>query len=244
MTVVGSDIPSGQQVKWYAGGVVTTETLTIAAGDVTAKYKAITKKAEYGSVVVTRAGVVVSSVTEKIGSATADATEALGCEGIGFETGILVENDVVTVQYLDIETTPLVQIAACMDVKTSISTDTKEAAVHGQANKLKTIGAISQEAELEEFQYSQAFISTVLGDSITGTPATGMSKLTTKVSGVKKIGCLVGKRYGTGYTTVTYKWFLIGAQCTGVDKEFPTEDFYKDSMKFTVDEYLEVDLVA
>lgn len=239
-TIVGSDIPVGQEVKWYAGATLKTETLTIDAADVTATYKALTKKAEYGSVVATKSGVSLA-VLEMQADGTTAATETTGCGAIKY-TGITA-GDSVTVQYVDIETSPLIQVAACLDVKTSFSADTKSEAIHGQANKLKTVGALEQEAELEEFQYSQDFLALILGDQVTGSPATGLTKLTTKLHGVKKIGCLVGKRYNTA-GAVTYKWFLIGAQATSVDKEFPTEDFYKDSVKFTCDEYLEVDLVV
>lgn len=240
MTVVGSDIASGQEVKWYYGATVVTETLSISSTDVTATYKALGKKAEYGSVVATKNGALLA-VTEETASGAGAATETSGTSTISY-TG-MTNGDSVIVQYIDIETSPLVQIAACMDVKTSFSVDVKTAAVHGQANKLKTIGAIDQEAELEEFQYSQDFLSQVLGEQVADSPASGMNKLSTKVKGVKKLAALVGKRANTA-GTITYKWILFGAQATGIDKEFPTEDFYKDSVKFSVDEYLEVDLVA
>lgn len=240
MTIVGSDIPAGQEVKWYAGATIKTETLTITTTDVTATYKALSKKAEYGSVVATKGGVLLA-VLEKTASGAGAATETSGTNVIGY-TG-MTNGDEVVVQYIDIETSPLVQVAACLDVKTSFSADVKSAAVHGQANKIKRVGALEQEAELEEFQYSQDFLALCIGDQVTDSPAANMNKFTTKAHGVKKIGCLVGKRYDVA-GTVLYKWFLLGCQATSLDKDFPTEDMYKDSIKFSCDEYLEVDLVA
>lgn len=241
MSVVGSDIPTGTQVKWYAGGVVKTESITVLEADVTAGFVALSKKAEYGSVIATVGG-VLKAVSEFIDGDDTAATETTGTGGI-FYTG-MAKDDVIEVQYLDIETTPLMQIATCRDVKSGLSADVKTAAVHGQINKLTTVGAIEQTADLEAFTYDQDFLAMVLGDAISGSPAAGMKKITTKYQGVKKIGCLVGKRYSPGYSGVIFKWFLFGAQATGVDKDFPTEDMYKDSMKFQIDEYLEVSLEA
>lgn len=241
--VVGTDIPAGQEVKWYAGSTVATETKTLAAGDITAGYIALAKKAEYGSVIVTKLGVLVTGITEMQTGGTLAATETSGTNVIKFTSSGLIATDVIAIQYIDIETSALVQIAACLDVKTSFSADVKTEAIHGQANKLIRVGAVEQEAELEEFQYSQDFVALLIGDQLTGNPATGMNKLTTKAHGMKKIGCLVGKRYSTA-GVVLYKWFLIGCQTKEVGKEFPTEEMYKDSMKFSIDEYLEVDLVA
>jgi hypothetical protein len=236
--VIGTDVPAGQEVKWYAGGDQQTDEITVDAADVSNGYVDLTKKAEYGSVFITVNG-VVTACTELQADGSTPATETSGTETISY-TGIVL-SDTVVAYYLNIEDTPLQQIAACADVKTGISVDTKEAAIHGQSNKIKTIGAISQEAELEEFHYNQTFIAMCLGDQVSNSPATGMDKLSTKYRGVKKFGGLVGKRFSAA-GAVLYKWFLFGAQATGVDKEFPTEDFYKDSMKFQIDDYLETDL--
>lgn len=240
MTVVGTDIPQGQEVKWFIGGVQKTETKTVTAGDVTAGYLALAKKAEYGSVIITVNGVVTACL-EKTAAGAAAASETTGTNTISYTN--MTAADEVVMYYLDIETTPLTQVAACKDVKTSISADEKSTAIHGQANKIKVIGAIEQEAELEELHYNQSFIAACIGDQVTGSPATGMSKLTTKYSGMKKIGAMVGKRYNTS-GAITYKWILYGAQVKGIDKDFPTDDMYKDSIKVSVDDYLEIDLEA
>lgn len=236
--VLGSEVPQGQEVKWYAGGLQAAEEITVAAQDVTNGYIDLTKNAEFGSVMITVGG-IVKGCSEFQATSTDPATEASGTKALTY-TGI-AENDVVAAYYLDIETTPLTQVATCQDVKTGISADEKSAAVHGQANKLKTVGAIEQEAELEELHYNQTFVAMNIGDQVTDSPAAGNSKLSTKYNGFKKIGGLVGKRSdSTG--AIIYKWFLFGAQATGLDKEFPTEDFYNDSVKFAVDDYLEVAL--
>jgi len=235
MTVTGSDVPQGQEVRWYAGGEQTSETITVDTTSASDGYITLIETAEYGSVII-RVNGEVTECEELQADGTTAATETDGTETVSY-TGI-AESDVVEAYYLAIGTTPLVQVAACTDVKTTITADTKSASVHGQSNKLKSVGAIEQDAELEEFHYNQDFISKCLGDQVTGT---AMTKLTTRYSGMKKIGCMVGKRRNSD-GEITYKWFMYGAQITEVGKEFPTEDFYKDSMKIALDDYLEVDL--
>lgn len=83
MTVSGSDIPAGPEVKWYAGATLASESLTLAAGDITAGYKALGKKAEYGSVIVSKGGVKVD-FTEVAADGTTAATEANGTHAIKF----------------------------------------------------------------------------------------------------------------------------------------------------------------
>ena len=237
--VVGSDIPVGQLVKWFSGGQIRTQTVTLSAGDVSAGYLALTYKADYGSVVLTVNG-VSKACTEKTALGAAPASEVLGTNSIAYAS--MTAADVAVFYYVDITTGPLAQIGAALDLKTSISADTKVAGIHGQGSKLKVVLANNQDAQLEQFEYNQAFLTLVLGDTLTRTPATGMSKLSTKVTGLKKLPVMVGIQFDASFTTVLYIWYLYGAQLTAIDISYPAEDMYKDSMKFLVDNYLEVDL--
>ncbi|WP_292366075.1 MULTISPECIES: hypothetical protein [unclassified Methanoculleus] len=236
--ITGSDVPRGQEVKWYAGGVATTETITVAAAAVTAGGFALTGTAEYGSVVATVNG-TPTAIIEYLTSSATPATEAGGCDFVGY-TGI-TEGDVVVLYYIDVGATTLTQVAACLDVKFSASADTKTAAVHGQANKLNSVGAVENTADLSEFYYNQTFVAMCIGDQVTGSPAAEKKTFTTRFTGVRKIGALVGKRANAA-GTIVYKWFIVGARATGLDSEFPTEDNYKRSMRFQADYLTEVDL--
>lgn len=239
--VVGSDIARGQEVKWYVGGVATTETITIVAGDVTANGHALAGKAEYGSVIGTVDGVITPMI-ECLADKTTMATEVGGCSFVTY-AGI-TEGDVLVVYYIAVGVTALTHVASCQDVKCTSKADTKKAAVQGQPNKISTVGAVENTADLGELYYNQAFVGACLGDIISGSPTTGMSKWTNKTSGMHKIGALVGKRIVAATGVVLYKWFLTGAQANEVDGDFPTEDFYKRSMKFDVDYWTEANLVA
>lgn len=235
--IVSTDIPRGPEVKWYAGGVHTKETITVAALDVSNGYIALTGKAEFGSLIGTVNG-TPTALTE-FSAADTPATETAGTTTF-FYTGA-AESDVVEVYYVDIATSTLLHVASCLDVKSSISADVKKAAIHGQATKIQAVGAIEHTCELEEYHYSQDFVNLVVGNQMVGTPATGNKKLTTRYTGFKVIGCLVGKRYDAA-NNVTYKWFMNNVAFNGLDKEFPTEDFYKDSVKASYDWLLETDL--
>lgn len=236
--ITGTDVPQGLEVKWYAGGVATNESHTVTSEEATALGFALAGTAEYGSVVATVNGTPTAIVEYKTNKDT-PATEAGGCDFVGY-TGI-AENDVVELFYIATDATALKQVAACLDVKFSASADTKQAAVHGQVNKLNSVGAVTNTADMSEFYYNQDFVTMCIGDQVADSPAVGKKTFTTKFTGVRKIGALVGKRYNaTG--TVVYKWIIVGAQATGVDSDFPTEDRYKRSMKFQADYLTEVDL--
>lgn len=227
-------------MKWYAGGVAATETKTIASGDVTANGVALAGKADYGSVIGTVNG-VATPIVECLTDKTAMASETGGCSFVTY-AGITA-TDVLVVYYISIGVTALTHVASCQDVKCTSKADVKKAAVHGQANKLSTVGSVESSADMAELYYNQAFVALCLGDIISGSPTTGMTKWTNKTSGMHKIGALVGKRINSA-GTVIYKWFLTGAQANEVSGDFPTEDFYKRSMKFDVDYWAEANLVA
>lgn len=242
--IVGSDIPQGNEVRWYAGGAAVTETHTVTAGEVSAAGFALSTSAvaEYGSVVGTVDGVFTAILEKKTNKDTA-ATEATGCDFVGY-TGI-TEGDVVVLRYVDTHTTALTHIASCQDVGCDSSAEKKTAAIHGQANKITSIGAVENTATLTELEYSLAFVAACQGNYVSGTPIAGatVGKWTNAFTGMNKIGALVGKRVNSA-GTVTEKWFLIGCQAEKQSAKFPTNDFYSKDFSFAVDYFTTADLTA
>lgn len=237
--IVGSDIPTGDEVKWYIGGgeatQITAEELTPdASGNIT-----LAHKAEFGSVFVVDADDDPTMDITELQTDLSAATEASGCEKVGCNAD--ASGNTVYAYYVDI-TAALTQVAACKDVKTSMSVDEKEEAVHGQVTKLKKVGATSRTADLEELDYNDDFIAAIFGDQKADSPATGNKKWTDNFTGVKKISLLVGKRTVSG--TLKKKYFLIGCQATKLDQDFPTEDYYAKSFSFLVDYMMSVDLTT
>jgi len=232
--IVGTDIPTGDEVKWYHGGVqITNEELTEIAGVIE-----LSKTAEFGSVFVLKEdGTKSDQMLELAANGTDPATEANGTEKVQTSA---VGTDKMYAYYVDIETSALVQVGACKDVKTSMSVDTKEEAVHGQVTKLKKVGATSRTADLEELDYNDDFISAIFGDQAADTPALGDKKWTDNFTGVKKIAVLVGKQLQNA--VLKKKYFLIGCQATKLDQDFPTEDYYAKSFSFLVDYMMSVEI--
>ena len=233
-TIVGSDIPTGDEVKWYMGGAEATmmqEVLTIAAGDI-----ALTKKAEFGSVFVVDADGSPTVTMLELDGASASATQASGTENVTVGgTGD------VTAYYVDIATTPLVQVMACKDVSSNLSIDTKETEVHGQTQKLQKTGAATRTASLEEVDYNDTLVGAIFGDLISDSPVTGDKKWTDNFTASKKISALIGMQYQSG--VLIKKWYLMGCQVTKIDSSFPTADFYTKSMDFLVDYMVSTTLV-
>ena len=225
--IVGTDIPTGDEVKWYQGGVqITNEELTEVAGIID-----LSKTAEYGSVFVLKAdGSKADQMLEFKADGVTPATEADGTEKVQTSAAGTAK---MYAYYVDIETSALVQVAACKDVKTSMSVDSKEEAVHGQVTKLKKVGATSRTADLEELDYNDDFIAAIFGDQAADSPAAGDKKWTDNFTGVKKIAVLVGKQLQSA--VLKKKYFLIGCQATKLDQDFPTEDYYAKSFSFMVD---------
>jgi hypothetical protein len=238
MTVVGSDVPKGLEVKWYAGGVATEETVTVSAAQKTAGV-ALSGTAEYGSVMATVNGAFVGVLEWEDTISTKPASEATGTGLISYPG--IEENDVLVIRYIATDATALTQVASSQDVSCSSSADTLTAAVNGQANKLVSVGSVTNTATMKELVYNQAFVSGCQGNATTNSPTTGKEKWTNAFSGMKKIGALVGKRLDAS-GTVIYKWFLVGATATGLGQEFPTSDYYSRSLDFQVDYFGEVDL--
>jgi len=236
-TIVGSDIPTGDEVKWYMGGAEATlikEDL-VPSSDIIP----LTKTAEFGSVVVVDAdGAITPEMLELDTAGTGAATEALGTFKVDVGTG---NTDPVTAYYIDIATTALVQVMACKDVSTNLSIDTKETEVHGQTQKLQKTGAATRTASLEEVDYNDTLIGALFGDLIADSPVAADVKWTDNFTAAKKISALVGKQYQGG--VLIKKWYLMGCQVSKIDSSFPTADFYTKSMDFLVDYMVSTTLV-
>lgn len=236
-TIVGSDIPTGDEVKWYYGGVEATKIEGEAlVADSSANIE-LSKKAEYGSVFVVDASDDPTTVMLEMQSdGTTAATDTTDTEKVTCDTS----GATYYAYYIDVETTALTQVMACKDVNTSLSIDTKETAVHGQTQKLQKTGAAARTVTLEEVDYNTDFIRAIYGDDHTASPAADKEKWIDNFTGVKKISALVGIQTVGG--TVIKKWFLMGCQVTKIDHSFPTEDYYAKSMEFLVDYMQTVDL--
>jgi len=237
MTIVGSDIPSGDEVKWHMGGAEATLILAEALVADASDQITLSKKAEFGSVFVVDVSDDPTVVMlEFQADGTTPATESSGTEIVTVDTS----GTTYYAYYLDIETTDLVQVMACKDVSSSLDIDTKETEVHGQTQKLQKTGAASRTASLEEVDYNDDLIAALFGDQHTASPAASKKKWTDNFTGAKKIGALVGTQTVSG--VVTKKWFLMGCQVTKIEHSFPTADYYAKSMDFLVDFMVSVEL--
>jgi len=230
MTIVGSDIPTGDEVKWYMGGAEVTlmkEVLSETAGVIT-----LSKTAEFGSVVtVDGDGAMTDQMLELATGGGSAADETLGTFEV--RTSAAGSATDITAYYIDIATTALVQVMACKDVSTNLSIDTKETEVHGQTQKLQKTGAATRTASLEEVDYNDTLIGAIFGDLIADSPVATDVKWTDNFTATKKISALVGKQYQSGI--LIKKWYLMGCQVSKIDSSFPTADFYTKSMDFLVD---------
>jgi len=226
-SIVGSDIPSGDEVTWYYGGVqITAEACVEEAGVIT-----LAKTAEYGSVFVVDAnGVPTAQMLELNAAGDGEASEDLGTFKVQTSDA---GTATVYAYYVNIEDSALVELFACQDVKSSMSMDTKVAEVHGQITKLKKTGATDRTVTLTELDYGDDFPAAIFGDYVADSPASGDTKWNDNHTGVRKIACLVGKQYQAG--VLAKKYFLIGCQVSKLDSNFPTADYYARDIEFLVD---------
>lgn len=247
--ITDSDLTQGKEVRWYHGGEAVTEAgHTVAAGEVSAGGFALADSAvaDYGSVVAevtlkSDGSTVVKGIIEYKTDKDTAATESSGTDFVAYAG--MAADDVVYLRYVRTDETTLTHCATARDVSFGAQAEKKSAAVHGQANKITSIGTIENTATMEAFSYNQTFAAAAQGDLSSNAPTTGMSKYTTAFSGFAKIGCLVGKKR-TAAGAVTEKYFLVGATAEKTDKKFPTDDFYSESFSFAVDYYTRADLTA
>ena len=239
VTIVGSDIPTGDEVKWYMGGAEATlvkEDLVESSGVIT-----LGNKAEFGSVVTVDAdGNMTASMLEL--TTTGPDVAASESTGTSFVVTSAAGSATVTAYYLDADAgNELVQVMACKDVSSNLSIDTKETEVHGQTQKLQKTGAATRTASLEEVDYNDTLVGAIFGDLIADSPVAADVKWTDNFTASKKIGALVGKQYQSG--VLIKKWYLMGCQVSKIDSSFPTADFYSKSMDFLVDYMVSTTLV-
>jgi hypothetical protein len=235
--LVGSDVPTGDEVKWYYSGKAATFVVdadyTLNGASVTIGIIALKNTAEFGLVwgEVTRAGTTYAvGLAEYSRHATAFASNTTNTKCVHYAG--MQGSDVLSVKYINVSTTALTHIASCRDVKTSRSIDTKSTSVQGQQNKLKKTGAADLTADLSEVTYSQTFLSALYGDEVTAAATLGY-KWADITTGIHKLGCIIGKRYVNN--AVVKKWALLGVQPSALNENFPTEDYYTRDLSLVVD---------
>ena len=241
MTIVGSDIPTGDEVLWYMGGAEATQMKEDLVVDASG-YITLSKNAEFGSVFVVDSSDDPPTTMLELqdgAAAFAAATETTGTAVVDVHTD--ASGNTLSAYYIDIETTALVQVMACKDVSTNLAIDTKETEVHGQTQKLQKTGAATRTASLEEVDYNDTLIGAIFGDLVADSPVAADIKWTDNFTATKKISALVGKQYQSG--VLIKKWYLIGCQVSKIDSSFPTADFYTKSMDFLVDYMVSTTLV-
>lgn len=228
--VTSSDLSRGPEVKWYAGGIAATETITVDSGMVSAGGFVLAKTADYGMLVVVKNNAQIAYTGFKT-NLTDAATEATGIEAIKY-TGITLA-DVITLYYIDAETTGLTHISSAQDFKTSSKASTSEEAVHGQPNKITIVGSTGHTGSFSQLQITSKLKNLFVGSRTAGPAATGEYIWSNKVTGFKDSICLVGKKLdSTG--AVTHKWGCIDVSFSGHDQDFPTEGSYKDSFTINI----------
>jgi hypothetical protein len=240
--LVGSDVPTGDEVKWYYSGKAATYIInrdyTINGASITKGKIMLGNTAEFGLVwgECTRSSTTFAvPIVEYSSPASAYATNTTNTTGIKIPTQCTV-SDVLSIKYINVGTTALTHIASCRDVKTSRAIDTKSISVQGQQNKLKKTGAADLTADLSEVTYSQTFLSALYGDEMAASVSTQGYKWSDITTGIRKLGCIIGKRYVNN--VVVKKWALIGVQPSALNENFPTEDYYTRDLSLVVDNLL------
>jgi hypothetical protein len=112
--------------------------------------------------------------------------------------------------------------------------------VHGQVNKVKKTGSTDLTATMEAIHYNASFVSALCGDYVAD--ASGNMNFTTRFTGSKTIGAMVGKKRDTDGSISGY-FFVYGCQLTGYDLDFPAAGMYKDSLKLTCADYSKFEMV-
>jgi hypothetical protein len=230
---VGSLAPYSADVKWYAGGTPAAETRTVTSGEAAAKVIELAKDAEYGSVVATKNGTYVAFREVQSDGSTA-ATNTTDTPKLLFETGIIAENDVLVIQYIDVETeaTPFVHIATCKDVNIPMSAETKGTSVQGQSTQLQKVGAIKTTMTLDAVQYDLTLITLACGDG--GTDEDSLIKWTNAYHAFNTIGCIMGEEIDAA-GVLKRKWFAYNATANNITLNQPVDDFYTEALEFAVD---------
>jgi hypothetical protein len=229
-----TNLNRGPEVRWYAGGQIAQESITVTSAMVTAGGFVLAKTADYGLLVVSKNGVQIPYTGFDTDGTTA-ATEKTGINFVKY-TGI-TEGDVIDLYYVDIDTQGLTHIASAEDFKTSSKADTEKKSVHGQKNKISIVGVTEHSGEFSQLMVTSELKAMFIGAITTG-PKTGQNIWSNKLEGFHKIGCLVGKKYdSTG--SIVHKWGLMGVSFNSHDQDFPNDGVYTDSFKVDVDWLIE-----
>ena len=226
----GSEAPRGENINWFHGGTVITQTKTADSTDATNGYITLTETAEFGSVVATLNG--VSTIVDENNDAST-ATNATDTNRAVFPGGITSGDEIVLI-YVDSVTSPLVHVTSSMDVDIGSNMDVQKETVHGQANKAKFVGAMDTTATLERLVYNLDFIGACIGSKTTD--SSGNVKVTTAFQGSVKLESLVGEERDSAGVLIR-KWVLYGCQTTNVNLNCARDNFYKEQFNFEIDKY-------
>jgi len=216
--VQDSDLTRGPEVKWYVGGIAQQQTVTASGvGPIT-----LTSPAVNGLIVASRNGVQVDY--------TPTGTEASGITAVTIPGA--VSGDQISLYYVSVPTGgALDHIASAQDFNTSTTASSTTTAVHGQQNKIVSVGVSETTGSFSMLQITGAFKALFVG----ARTAAGTGKVwSNKVTGFKKVGCLVGVKLDA-MGNPAQKWGLIGVSFTGNNQTFPTENIYTDSFNVSVD---------
>lgn len=223
--LIASDLSTGPEVRWYAGGVIAQETTT---GTLAKAGYTLAKTADYGLLVMTADGVQINY--------TSTGTESAGMDSVTAPVAT-ADAAVVDIYYVDTETTGLTHISSAEDFKSSSKADTEKKAVHGQKNKINIVGVTEHSGSFSQLMVTKALKALFVGDVTTG-PKSGEGVWSNKTSAFHKVGCLVGKKYNS-LGAITKKWGLIGVSFNSHDMDFPATGVYTDSFNVDIDWLLE-----
>jgi hypothetical protein len=182
---------------------------------------------------------VETALTHYQASGTTPATQTSGTGAFTY-TGMTAD-DVVVVKYIAIAATGMTQVATSQGGSATISADTTSAAIDGQATKIKSVGAADISCTLNELDYNDTFIATVIGEQLTGDVAAAKKTWSNAFQGFNSIGALVGIEYNSS-DAVVRKYAMVGITGDNVSLDFATEDYYKKSYSFQADWMIIADL--
>ena len=138
--LVGTDIPTGDEVKWYyAGGAAThivNREYTLNGASMTKGKVMLGNTAEFGLVwgECTRSSTTFAvPIVEYNGASSGYATNTTNTNGFKIPTQC-TSSDIISIKYINVGTTALVHLASCRDVKLSRAIDSKTISVQGPAD--------------------------------------------------------------------------------------------------------------
>lgn len=232
MTVQSSDLVMGKNVKWYIGGVDTSETVTVTSGDVSSGYFDIAGTAEYGLVRATVNGAEKALVHYQAGGTT-PATQASGSGGFTY-SGITAD-DVVVLRYINIASTVMTQIMASQGGNVEFTGDKTSVSVDGQSTKVSAVSAAEGVITWNELEYNETMIAAFQGATLTSDVVGTKKTWSNAFTGFNSVGALVGIEYAANGTTIYRKYGLIGVTPTSVGVDLNTDTYYAKKYSAQVD---------